>query len=106
MKITGVQFSYNKTKQDEKNFLETITKIQVVLRIWKMQSLTLERKTIVFKTLAILKIVVYLSIMIKVPTEIIVELKKIQKRFIWPTKPKIKNETTILDKRLETNSQN
>ena len=31
--------------------------------------------------------------MIKVPTEIIVELEKIQKRFIWPTKPKIKNET-------------
>ena len=79
MKITGVQFSYNKTKQDEKNFLETITKIQIVLRIWKMQSLTLESKIIVFKTLAISKIVVYLSIMIKIPTEIIVELKKIQK---------------------------
>ena len=31
--------------------------------------------------------------MIKVPTEIIVELEKIQNRFIWPTKPKIKNET-------------
>ena len=85
MKITGVQFSYNETKQDEKNFLESITKIQIVLRIWKMQSLTLESKTIVFKTLAISKIVVYLSIMIKVPTEIIVELKKKQKRFIWTT---------------------
>ena len=33
IKITGVHFSYNKTKQDEKNFLETITKIQNVLRI-------------------------------------------------------------------------
>ena len=76
MNITGVQFSYKKTKQDEKNFLETITKIQIGLRIWKMQSLALESKTIVFKTLAISKIVVYLSIMIKVPTEIVVELKK------------------------------
>ena len=28
--ITGVHFSYNKTKQDEKNVLETITKIQNV----------------------------------------------------------------------------
>ena len=26
--------------------------------------------------------------MITVPTELIVELEKIQKRFIWPTKPK------------------
>ena len=57
-----------------------------------MRSLTLEGKVIVFKTFAISKIV-YLSMMIKVPTEIIVELKKIRKQFIWPTKPKIKNET-------------
>ena len=28
VKITGVYFSYYKTKQDEQNFLETITKIQ------------------------------------------------------------------------------
>ena len=48
VKITGAHFSYNKTKQDETNFLETITKIQNVLRIWRMQSLTLEGKIIVF----------------------------------------------------------
>ena len=34
--------------------------------------------------------------MIKVPTEIIVELEKIQKRFIWPTKPKIKKQNYIM----------
>ena len=39
-----------------------------------MRSLTLEGKIIVFKTLAISKIV-YFSMMIKVPTEILVELK-------------------------------
>ena len=38
-------------------------------------------KIVAFKTLAISKIV-YLSIMIKVPTEIIDESEKIQKRFI------------------------
>ena len=79
-KITGVHFSYNKINQDEKNSLETI-KIQNVLRIWKMRSLTLEGEIIVFKILAISKIV-YLSMMIKVPTEIIVELEKMQKQFI------------------------
>ena len=61
-----------------------------------MRSLTLEGKIIVFKTLAISKIVC-LSMMIKVPTEIIAELEKIQKRFLWPTKPKIKNETISSD---------
>ena len=30
MRIIGVHFSYNKTKQGEKSFLETISKIQNV----------------------------------------------------------------------------
>ena len=96
IKITGVHFSYNKTRQDEKNFLETITKIQNVLRIWRIQSLTLEGKIIVLKTFAISKIA-YISMMIKFPAETINQLEKIQKRFIWPTKPKIKNETISSD---------
>ena len=33
IRITGVHFSHNKTKQDEKNFLETISKNQNVLKI-------------------------------------------------------------------------
>ena len=61
--------------------MKTITKIQNVLRIWRMGSLTLEVKITVFKTLVISKIV-YLSMMMKVPTEIMVGLEKIQKRFI------------------------
>ena len=75
IRITGVHFSYSKPKQDVKNLLEIIKKIQNVLRVWRMQSLTLEGKIIVFKTLAISKIV-YLSTMTKVPTETIIELKK------------------------------
>ena len=94
LRITGVHFSYNKAKQDEKNVLETLSKIQNVLKIWIMRGLTLEGKIIVFKTLAISKIL-YLSMMIRVPTEIIVELKKIQKQLILPTKPKIKQYLLI-----------
>ena len=56
IRITGVHFSYKKNKQDEKNVLEAITKIQNVLKIWMMWSLTLEGKIIVFKTIAISKI--------------------------------------------------
>ena len=59
-----------------------------------MWSLVLEGKIIVFKTLAISKIL-YPSMMIRVPTEIIVELKKIQKQLILPTKPKIKQYLLI-----------
>ena len=38
IKITGEHFSYSKTKQDEKNVLETKTKIQNVLTIWSYSS--------------------------------------------------------------------
>ena len=52
--------------------------------------LTLEGKVIVFKILAISKIV-YLSMTIKVQTKKIVEFEKILKRFIL--KERLKNET-------------
>ena len=57
IKITGIHFSYNKKKRNEKNFLDSTTKIQNVLKVWRMRRLTLEGKFIVFKTLAISKIV-------------------------------------------------
>ena len=90
IKITGIHFSYNKEKQNEKNFLQRITKIQNVLKALRMSRLTLEGKIIVFKTLPISKIV-FLSLISNAPTEIISELERIQKKFMWPSKPKIKN---------------
>ena len=56
VRLTGVHFSYNKTKQDQKSFLETIRQIQNVLKIWSMRSHTLKDKILVFKTLAISKV--------------------------------------------------
>ena len=53
IKVNGIHFLYNKEKQNEKNFLESITKIKNVLKVWQMRRLTLEGKIIVFKTLAI-----------------------------------------------------
>lgn len=55
IKITGILFLYNKEKQHEKNFLEGITKIQKLLKVWRMSRMTLEGKIITFKTLAISK---------------------------------------------------
>ena len=59
-----------------------------------MRHFTLEGKITVFENLAISKIVV--SLISKVPTEIMSELGRIQKTFLWPSKPKIKNETYAL----------
>ena len=56
-----------------------------------MRRLTLEGRNLVSETLAISKIG-FLSLISKIPTEIISE-QRIQKTFLWPAKPKIKNET-------------
>ena len=96
IKITRIHFTYNKEKRNEKQILESITKFQNVLKVWQMCGLTLEGKIIVFKTLGISK-KFSLSLMSKVPTEIITELERIQKTFLWPSKPKIKSETLSSD---------
>ena len=56
-KILGVHFSYNIERRNDKNFMTIIENIQNVLKVWRMRSLTLEGKIVVFKSLAISKIV-------------------------------------------------
>ena len=93
IKILGIHFSYNKSAQIQNNFLTTAKRIQQVLQIWTSRSLTLEGKIIIFKTLAISKIV-YLALIITMPNAIIVELEKIQKTFLWRNSHvKIKHQT-------------
>ena len=97
MKILGINFSYNKRIQMELNFLDTVKQIKRVLSVWNMRSLSLEGRILIFKTLAISKIV-YLAMVIDVPNSIVDELKKIQKKFIWKGKaPKIKHSTICRD---------
>ena len=60
-----------------------------------MWGLTLEGRIIVFKTLAISKNV-YLPMMIKVPTEIIVELKKYKNNLFGQLNQKLKTKQYIL----------
>ena len=95
VKIIGISFSYNKAIQNELNFRTTISK--VVLKLWRMRRLSLEGKIIVFKSLAISKIV-FLSLLTNFPNNIVEELIKIQKNFLWNfTAPKIKHSTTCMD---------
>ena len=68
-------YIFRTISQIQNNFLTTVKKIQQVLQIWTSRSLTLEGKIVIFKTLAISKIV-YLALIITMPNAIIVELKK------------------------------
>ncbi len=79
--------------RNEKNFTDTIIKIENVLRVWRQRDLTLEGKITIFKTLAISKIV-YNAYLSTVPNFVIEALKKIQSNFLWNgLRPKIKHDT-------------
>ena len=97
LKILDTHFSYNKKLTEEKTFYTTVTNIQRVLKKWKMRNLTLEGKIVIFKTLAISKIV-FQSLVTPVPRHIVNGLEKIQKASLWKnSSTKIKHETLCND---------
>ena len=78
LKILGIDFSYNEKLKEDKNFYKIVTDMQRVLEIWKMRRLTLEVKIVIFKTIAISKIV-FQAFITTVPKYIVNE--QIQKVF-------------------------
>ena len=64
-----------------KNLERHILKIGKVLKLWRMGNLTIEGKITIFKTFPMSKIV-HLVLVTNVLTEIINELKKIQKKLL------------------------
>ena len=67
---------------NQKNYCKAITSIHGILKLWRMRNLSIEGKIVVFKTLAISKLV-SLAPLIVIPNHITDEVAKIQKSFIW-----------------------
>ena len=57
IKFLGVHISYNQKLQIQKNFVKSITNMQIVLNLWRTRNITLEEKIIIFKTLVLSKVV-------------------------------------------------
>ena len=95
--VLGIHFSYNYNLFLERNFLDVIKNLETVLKIWKSRRLSLLGKIVIFKTLAISKII-FVSYLTTVPSDVIHTLKNIYKNFVWDGKrPKIKHYTLIND---------
>ena len=76
-----------------KRISENITKIESVLKLWRLRNLTFKRRITIFKSLALPKIIDFVLVK-TIPNEIIDQLSKMQKDFIWnKLKPKIKIST-------------
>ena len=72
---------YSKRLENDENYKRYIIKFETLLKLWRMRQLTIEGKILIFKTLAISKIV-HLTLMRDVPSSPIAQLEKIQKQFI------------------------
>ena len=93
IKIFGIYFSYDKRLEQDKNFLNHNVKIQNILKLWKLRNLTIEGRIVVFKSLAISK-VIHLALVTEITTSAINVLTKIQMEFLWKGNySKIKNST-------------
>ena len=57
IKILGIHFSYNKSLENDENYRRYIIKIEKLLKLWRMRQLKIEGKILIFKTLAISKVV-------------------------------------------------
>ena len=51
IKILGTHFSYNEKLKEERNFCLIIANTQRVLKLWKLQNLTVEGKILIFKNI-------------------------------------------------------
>ena len=74
-----------------------IVKIQNILKLWKLRNLTTEGRIVVFKSLALSKLI-HVALVTEIPTTTINLLTKIQIEFLWEGRnPKIKNNTICND---------
>ena len=98
IKILAVYYSYEKNFENQENFIiNLVLKIEKLLKLWRMQNLSIVGKITLFKTLAISK-KIHLALVKGIPNSVILELDKIKKHFIWKNgNPKIKQDTLCKD---------
>ena len=92
IKILCVYFLHNGTLKVQNSFLNVIKIMQQVILFLNDRIVSLEGKTITFKTLGISKIL-YLTFLNVIPNSLIEELKKIKNTFIWhSSRPKVSHK--------------
>ena len=95
IRILGSFFSYDPLLSQMVNFLTVTESIHTIVNCWKKRCLTLGGRIQVFKSLIFSKLV-YASYVQYISGDVVKEICKIQKDFIWKGKrPKIKHSTLI-----------
>ena len=79
--ILGIYFSYSINIMNQKNYCKAITSIHGILKLWRMRNLSTEGKIVVFKTLAISKLV-YLALLTVIPNLNLTKQQKYKKIYM------------------------
>ena len=89
IRTLGIFNSYDKDLEQKLNFLDNIKTLNDVLKMWESRGLTLAGRILVFKSLALSKLL-YACTM-KVPSKFVIDqLNTVHKNFIWNNKrPKL-----------------
>ena len=97
IRALGVFNSYDTDLEQKLDFLDNLKCLNDVLRLWEFRGLTLAGRILIFKSLALSKLL-YACTM-RVPSKFIIDqLNTLHKNFIWNNKrPKIKHSTLIAD---------
>ena len=97
IRTLGIFNSYDTDLVEKLNFLDNLKCLKEVLNLWESRSLSLAGRILVFKSLAISKLI-YASTMECPSTQILDQMNSVHKSFIWDNKkPKIKHSTLIAD---------
>ena len=81
IKILGDHYSYDQASENDANFANQINSIENILKMWRFNTLNLEGKITVFKTLAFAKII-RLALVKAISTTTVEQLTKRQKDFL------------------------
>ena len=93
IKMLRICFSFDINPMNQKNYCKAISRIHGILKLLRMRNLSIECKIVVFKTLAISRLIC-LALLTVIPNHITDKVVKIQRTFIWlDLSPKIKHET-------------
>jgi exonuclease III len=96
-KALGIHFSNNGNIMYEKNFSNKLKELKRILAIWGQRDLSILGRIMVFKSLALSK-VIYQCNNLTVPDDFISELDKLAFNFIWQYKQdKVKRTAIIAD---------
>ena len=93
----GIFNSYDTDLEEKLNFLDNLKGIKEILNIWKHRGLSLARRILIFKSLALSK-VLNAGTMKGPSKQIVDQLNVMHRGFIWNSKkPKIKHSTLVAD---------